>query len=346
MTEAKLRRICTPTYTGTALLQDLPKTCQWANVLRTAVKPLETPAKVMGLTFCPGAVFTGPEGNGRHTHANALINNLIKIGGYKFALSIHGCDLDFEDPDELYELLDFLEKMAMGHGSLILLLDQPELSDHSIRFQNRLLRLQQSLLATGKNLYLILITNSVEAVAQSLLCRFPRYHCPKPTSSAISAFVDEMLKAPVPIHLEKLPKSELTGGLKNCSWKQLTDLHNQLLQLIVIHYKLKLKEFAPKGISEEQVYLDGLIKLPGKEIKAILASISAQNPVPPAPAYITTGGIPIPQPDPVPAPSPAPTPTGDDPSDPNDPTRQEILDSDDPIAAFMSLTGFVPDDEE
>ena len=190
LTDAKLRRICARADTGNLLLQQLPKTCQWADILRTSVKHLETAHRVMGLEFCPGAIFTGPEGNGRHSHANALANNLMEKADYRNVISIHGSDLEFENSDDLFDVLDRLEKIAIGSGKLVLLLDQPELSDHNLRFQNQLLRMQQSLLADGKNLFLILIADSADDVAPTLLSRFPRYHCPKPNSETITAFVD------------------------------------------------------------------------------------------------------------------------------------------------------------
>lgn len=339
LSEAKLRRICARAYTGTALLQNLPKTCQWASVLRTSVKHLETAHRILGLEFCPGAVFTGPQGNGRHTHANALANNLVEKAGYRAVLGIHGIDLDFEDPDELYEVLDFVEKIAMGSGSAVLLLDQPELSDHGLRFQNQLLRLQQSLLADNKNLFLIVITGSAEDVADTLLARYPRYHCPKPDSKAVSAFVKKMLQDPVPIHIEKISQSTIANAAKDCSWKQLKDLHNQLLRLIVIKYQQDFQEYKAQGNTEKQVYQEGLIKLSAKDVQAILDAVAAQNPQP-----VLTSNVPASTPNPGPILESIP---GHDTPDDGTITPQEVsLDPDDPIGAFVNLFGNIPVDVE
>lgn len=349
MTEAKLKRICARANTGTALLQNLPKTCQWAGILRTSVKHLETAHQIMGLDFCPGAIFTGPEGNGRHTHANALANNLVEKAGYRAVIDIHGSDLNFENPDDLYEVLDFLEKIAMGSGSTVLLLDQPELGEHSLQFQNQLLRLQQSLLTEKKTIFLIVITESAEDVAANLLSRFPRYHCPKPDSKAVAAFVEEMLKSPVPIHIEKVSKTDIISALKNCSWKQLKDLHNQLLRMIVIHYQLNFKKYKTQGYTEEQVYQEGLIKLSGRDAKAILASIADQNPQPATPVVPTvavSGGIPVTQPIFTDPPHTVPTGPADTGEDTFNPYSTVITGSDDPVGVFIDIFGNIPEEDE
>ena len=347
LTDAKLRRICARADTGNLLLQQLPKTCQWADILRTSVKHLETAHRVMGLEFCPGAIFTGPEGNGRHSHANALANNLMEKADYRHVISIHGSDLEFENSDDLFDVLDRLEKIAIGSGKLVLLLDQPELSDHNLRFQNQLLRMQQSLLADGKNLFLILIADSADDVAPTLLSRFPRYHCPKPNSETITAFVEDMLKTPVPISMEKVTKKDIAAALKNCSWKQLKDLHNQLLRMIVLHYQLNFKQYKEKGLTEEQVYQDGHITLSAKAVKMVLHCVTTQNPLPPMPIspmpLSMMPGIPN-----------VVSPTTVDNGSPSDPAdidtgneiTNTILNSDDPIMAFLDLIGPVPEDEE
>lgn len=356
LTEAKLRRICVPVDTGELLLQQLPKTYHWVNILRVSFKPLESAYKLMGLQFCPGAIFTGPEGNGRHTYAHALANNLVAKAGYQAVIGIHGSDLDFENPDDMYDLLDFLEKIARNSGQTVLLLDQPELSDCSLRFQNQLLRLQQSLQAAGKNLFLILITLSSEDVAATVLSRLPRYHCPKPNTTAITAYVEEMLKSPVPIHMDKVTKPEVITALKNCSWKQLRELHTQLLRMLLMHYQLNHVELKKKGLTEEQIYKEGHITLSGKAVKAVLDSMVAQNAAPVmAAAMPVAAGVPY-----VAGTAAAPAVTlnstatvsdkvpvvnTDEEVDPNDPIAQMIIGSDDPISSFLSYIGPVPEEE-
>lgn len=354
MTDAKLHRICARANTGTLLLQQLPKTCQWANILRTCVKQLDTAQRVLGVEFCPGAIFTGPEGNGRHTHANALINNLVEKVGYQAAICIHGSDLDFEKSDELYDVLDFLERIARASGKAVLLLDQPELSDHSLRFQNQLLRLQLSLLDHGCTLFLILITRSAGDVTANLLSRFPRYHCPKPNTTAITDFVDEMLKKPIPISTGKVTKPEIISALKNCSWKQLHDLHTQLMRMIVLHYQVNFKKYREQGLTEEQVYQGGHIKLSTKDIKAVLSCVTDQNQAPALAAIPVADGVSYlsgtataPAVLPIHAASDkVPIVNTDEEVDPNDPVARMIMDSDDPIASFMSSFGTVPEEEE
>lgn len=347
LTEAKLRRICTRADTGRVLLQQLPKTCQWADILRTSVKHLETAHRVMGLEFCPGAIFTGPEGNGRHTHANALANNLVEKADYRSAISIHGSDLAFQDPDDIFDLLDFLEKIAMGSGKSVLLLDQLELSDHSIRFQNQLLRMQQSLLANGTSLFLILIAGSAEDVAPTLLSRFPRYHCPAPNSEAITAFVEDMLTNPVPIPMEKGVKAGIAPALKNCSWKQLKDLHTQLLRMIVIHYQLNFRKYKESGLTEEQVYQDGHIQLSAKAVKLVLHCVTSQNPLPVMPIPTMPMSM---MPGVTYAGAPVTVDTGSESVaadvDEGSEITNTILSSDDPVKAFLDLIGPVPEDEE
>lgn len=357
LTEAKLCRVCARVDTGNLLLQQLPKTCQWASILRTSIKQLDTAHRIMGLEFCPGAIFTGPEGNGRHTHANALANNLVEKAGYQAVIGIHGSDLDFENPDDVYDVLDFLEKIARANGQAVLLLDQPELSDHGLRFQNQLLRLQQSLLGEKKTIFLIVITKSDENVAAALLSRFPRYHCPRPNTSAITAFVEDMLKNPVPIRMEKVTKPEVIKALKNCSWKQLHDLHNQLLRMIVIHYQLNFRKYKEQGLTEEQVYTEGHITLSGKAVNMVLACVMDQNAAPAvAAAMPLAAGVPYVNSATAAPPVTVSTDGGssaqlpvvnpDEEVDPNDPLVSMITGSDDPVNTFLNLVGAVPQDEE
>lgn len=356
LTEAKLRRICVPVDTGKLLLNQLPKTCPWANLLRTSIRHLETPYQIMKLEFCPGAIFTGPEGNGRHTHANALANNLVEKSGYQAVIGIHGSDLDFEDPDDVYDVLDFLEKIARSSGKTVLLLEQPELSDLGLRFQNHLVRLQQSLLAADKTIFLIIIARAAGDVAAAALSRFPRYHCPRPNTSAITAFVDNMLKNPVPIQMEKVTKPEIINALKGCSWKQLNDLHTQLLRMVVIEYQLHIRKYREKNLTEEQVYKEGHIKLSAKAVNAVLACVMDQNAASAVAAMPVAAGVPY-----VAGTAAAPAVTlnntaavsdkvpvvsTDEEVDPNDPIAQMIMGSDDPISSFLSYIGPVPEEEE
>lgn len=334
LTEAKLRRICFQADTGTLLLQDLPKTYQWADILRTTVKHLANPHQIMGLQFCPGALFTGSEGNGRHSHANALANNLVKLGGYTMVMGIHGSDLDFEDSDDIYSVLDYLEKLVVCSEHTVLILDQPELSQHNLRFQNQLLRLQQSLQREKKTLFLIVITKSTEDIVSGLLSAFPRYHCPKPSNNAVSAFVDDMLKKPVPIKIPKVTKTEIIKALKNCSWKQLTDLHTQLHRMIVFHYLLNYKSYRSKGYTEEQVYQEGHVQLSAEAVKAVLASIADQNPLPVMPVVQTVASAGSIQPTSAPKMFSAET---DDDLATDDAIRSTITEAADPVEAFCEL---------
>lgn len=305
LTEDKLRRICVRAETMDYALGTLPDTYQWAPVLRTAIRQMPVAQKVMGVAFRPGIIFTGPEGNGRHSTAYALANNLAEKAGYQTMMSIHGSDLDFEDPDDIYSVLDFLEKIAAASGNMVLFLDQPGLSRHSLRFQNQLLRSQQRLLREKKTIFLIVIADSAEEVAPTLLGRYPHCHCPRPDTAAASRFVDNMLKKPVPIHMDKVTKADILLAVRGCSWKQLADLHEQLLRLVILGYVRKSKSFAEQGIPEEKVYQDGLIQLSQDAVRMVLDSVAAQNvTLVPAPAAVpyapVTGGQTAPPPSAVP----------------------------------------------
>lgn len=278
MTDEQLRRICVEPEMPELNLGTLPDTYQWAGVLRGGRKYMAVAAQVMGLEFSPGAIFTGPEGNGRHTTAYALAQTLCADrDGYRGVISIHGDDLDFEDRDDIYPVVEYITKVAKATEALVVIVDQPGLSRHNSLLQRLLLRVQSTLLRAKLKLYLILITDKAEDVCSEMMSRFPRYHCAPPDQTAVKKWVKKILKEPVPINIADTSASDLAAAVQGLSWKQLKDLHNHLLRLTVLQYALRKKSYDAKGLTEEQVYRDGKVKLERGVIRAILDSTASQR---------------------------------------------------------------------
>ena len=287
LTDEQLRRICVKPNLPEANLVTLPDTYQWAPVLRSGRKHMSVAARVMGLQFCPGAIFTGPEGNGRHTTAYALAKTLCADkDGYRSLISIHGDDLDFEDREDIYAVVGQITRIVKMSTAMVLILDRPDLSKHNSLLQRTMLRLQQTLLEEKLRLYLIVIADSAEDVCGELLSCFPRYHCPRPDRAAVKKWVKKMLREPVPIHIEGINEGDLAAAAEGLSWKQLRDLHQNLLRLMVLQYAMNKKKYDAKGLAEEQVYLEGKIKLSHSAVQMILDSTADQK-------YTTAAAAPV-----------------------------------------------------
>lgn len=278
LTEEQLRRICVKPDLTEAHLGNLPDTYQWAPVLRGGRKHMAVAARVMGLEFCPGAIFTGPEGNGRHTTAYALAKTLCTDrDGYRSLISIHGDDLNFEDREDVYAVVSQLTKVAKVTTALVVILDRPDLSEHNHLIQRTLLRLQKAMQAENMKLYLIVIAPSAEDLCEQMLSSFPLYHCPCPDRDMVKKQIKTMLKKPVPISIEGITDKDLINAADGLSWKQLKDLHQNLLRLTVLHYALNKKKYDAKGLTEEQVYQEGHAKLSRSDVQKVLDSMSQQR---------------------------------------------------------------------
>lgn len=278
ITQEQLYRICVEPEMPEINLGKLPDTYQWAGVLRGGRKYMAVAAKVMGLEFSPGAIFTGPEGNGRHTTAYALAQTLCADrDGYSRILSIHGDDLDFEERDDIYTVVEYVTKEAKEATALVLIVDQPGLSRHNSLLQRLLLRVQSALLRAKLKLYLILITDKAEDVCPETMSRFPRYHCAPPDQAAVKKWAKKIMREPVPINIADTKDSDLAAAVQGLSWKQLKDLHHHLLRLTVLQYAMRKKSYDAKGITEEQVYREGKVKLDRGIIHMILDSTAGQK---------------------------------------------------------------------
>lgn len=278
MTDEQLHRICVKPELPEEHLGTLPETYQWAGVLRGGRRHMAVAAQVMGLEFSPGAIFTGPEGNGRHTTAYALAKTLCSDrDGYRSLISIHGDDVDFEDREDVYALVDRVTKVARATTALVLILDQPGLSKHNLLLQRLLVRSQKALLREKLRLYIIVIADTPQEVGGEIMSRFPRYHCACPDETAVKKWVKSILQEPVPIKIQEISPSELAVAVQGLSWKQLKDLHSHLLRLMVLQYALKKKSFDAKGITEEQVYREGRVTLEKAAVRMILDSTAAQR---------------------------------------------------------------------
>lgn len=278
ITDEQLRRICMKPELSEEHLGTLPDTYQWAGVLRGGRRPMAVAAQVLGLEFAPGAIFTGPEGNGRHTTAYALAKTLCSDrDGYRSLISIHGDDVDFEDREDVYALVERVSKVARVSTALVLILDQPGLSKHNLLLQRLLVSSQKALLREKLRMYIIVIADTPEEVSGEMMSRFPRYHCACPDETAVRQWAKTILQEPVPIKIQGFTASQLAAAVQGLSWKQLKDLHGHFLRLTVLQYALKKKSFDAKGITEEQVYREGRVTLDKTAVEMILDSTAAQR---------------------------------------------------------------------
>lgn len=278
LTEEQLNRICIKPIIPPTSLTDLPDTYPWTDVLRAARKPMGVAAKVMGLQFIAGAIFTGPVGNGRHTTAWALANTLCKDkDGYKAMVSIHSDDLDFEDREDVFAVLNRVIRAAREAGSLIVLLEHCGENPHSAMLQRHLLRLQRGLSKEKIRIYLIVIADNDTALAPELSDSLPRYHCAPPDKKAVKHWAETIMKKPVPIKIKNKTAADIAKAVQGLSWKQLHDLHNHLLRLIVLSYSIRREELKKSGVTEEEAYKQGLITLPEEAVNGILTSYAAQR---------------------------------------------------------------------
>lgn len=278
LTDEQLRFICAEPLLPPITLMSLPDTYPWVAVLRGGRKRMPGSEAALKLEYSPGAIFTGPQGNGRHSTAYALANTLCRDFGGKAALRcICGDDLELEDRSDMFKLLEYVTRTAQDSGALILLLDQPGDDHYSMMFQRYLVRIQRQLKAVNILLYLIIIAGSADEVNRELLNSLPRYHCMPPDRKAVKQWAERIMETPVPIRIEKMSAADVAAAAQGLSWKQLSDLHDALRRLLILHYALNAQNYRKNGLTEEMVYAQGKIVLPKAEVSPILAAASAQK---------------------------------------------------------------------
>ena len=274
-------KVCV-TLKPTATLKDLPDTYPWSDVLMVACKDTDVARSVMGLKLPAGALFAGPAGNGRHTTAHALAGSLCtKTNRYSAYCKIYGGDLDAEEERQLVPLLEHIVRKA-SDGGLVLVVDQPELCQHSRFLQRGLIRCQEAFAQSGAELFLIVITDSMDSLPGELVSSLPLYPCVPPEEGILRKWVNTAMKNPVPIKIADVSNVEIVDALTGLSWRQLMDFHSHLLRLIVLRFSQNRKSFEKKGVDEERAYRDGLITLSREDVLPILESLRqprAQEPV-------------------------------------------------------------------
>lgn len=343
LTDEKIHRIFAPVLMHDLPLSKLPKTYPWTEVLANSIKLSPTAAKLMGLTFSRGAIFTGSAGNGRHTSAWALANTLVEKAGYASVCTIHGRELDLEDLRDLDTIAEYLEKLVLANTKLVLILDGPEDSVASHSLQEQLILLQKKLLQNKNGLFLITVADSADCVSPAMMRQFPCYHCPNPDHATVKEFVNNFLKVPVPLNLDGIAPKEVLEHLQGCSWKQLTDFHTQLLRLLVSTYQAN-ESTQYKDVSEEEAYKKGLVVLPKQKVKAILSAASAQKPqvaMVPMVQQVISGSDPVPKLEQ----KPEKTDTLENltiPDDENLVDIPEISGAIDPVRSFQEFTKSIP----
>ena len=278
LTEVQLRRICARCELPNINLNSLPDSYQWAAVLRGGRKHMQVAEQVMGLKFFPGALFTGPAGNGRHTTAYALANTLLRDkDGYKGIIGVHCDDLDCIEREDVFTVLERIVAIARECGSLILLYEQREESQNGTLFQRFILRSRCALEREGIPFYLIVVADSDDALSDEMMSSVPRYHCPAPDKKTVSQWTEKMMQTPVPIKIENKTPADIARVLQGKSWKQLSDLHNNLLRLIVLKYAMNKAKFDKLGLTEKAVYEEGRITLAEDAVTKILVSTAKQR---------------------------------------------------------------------
>lgn len=261
-------------------LGGLADTFFWAPVLRaTMLTGPDQLLNALGLRKQNGTIFTGADGNGRHTTAEALAASLCNPKAaepYHF-LRIAGWELDFENACDVYALMDAIVGCGKETGRLCLLLDSPEDSRWGLPVQRRLVGLLD---AEEFSLYLILICGEQKMTAPELRRRLRVCHCPPPTYEQREAWFADKLFTPVPIPMKSMTYRDLakkTGGL---SWKQLNDLVDSMRQLLAWRHFMQYHDNGGKLSELERALQGGAIELDEKDIAQLLLGIPGQNPPP------------------------------------------------------------------
>ena len=272
MRDQQLNEICIRREPA-LVLGSLPDSFQWKRILMISCKDTKTAKELLGLTLPTGALFIGPAGNGRHTTAEALAGSLYKGSNYSQVLCLHGEDLDFEDPADVAAVLKHTATLTQ-QGDMVLILDRPELSRHSLTIQRRLLRFQDVLGQQGIRLFLILITDTVQDLDPEILSRHPLYPCPCPDEETVREWVGTILKKPVTIKISRMNADSLTERLTGLSWKHLQDFHSHLKRLLIYKWRFFLRDKQ----TEEETYKSGSVTFGYEDIAPVLASLDALRP--------------------------------------------------------------------
>lgn len=263
-------------------LGGLADTFFWAPVLRATM--LTGPAQLLnalGLRKQNGTIFTGADGNGRHTTAEALAASLCnpKAAEPFHFLHIAGWELDFENACEVDALMDAIVCCGQETGRLCLLLDSPEDSRWGLPVQHRL----AGLLDTEEFfLYLILICGEQKMAVSELQRRLRVCHCPPPTDEQREAWFADKLFSPVPIPMKAMTHRDLAKKTEGLSWKQLNDLVDAMRQLLAWKHFMRYHANGSVLSELERALKGGAIELDEKDIAQLLHGIPSQNPPPPA----------------------------------------------------------------
>lgn len=263
-----------------AKLGDLADTFFWAPILRASM--LTGPSQLLnalGLREQNGVIFSGADGNGRHTTAEALAASLCdpKAARPYHFLRLSGWELDFEKSCEVDALMDAIVGCGQKSGNLCILLDSPEDSPWGLKVQHRL----AELLNTEEfHFYLILICGEPKEVASELRRRLRVCHCPPPTDAKREIWFADNLFTSIPLPVKSMTYFDLAKRTDGLSWRQLSDFVNAMRLLLAWRHFLKYHENGCDISSLEKSLQEGSIELDEEDISLLLRGVSGHDPMP------------------------------------------------------------------
>lgn len=262
------------------MLGELGPSFYWAPVLLGAqiVRP---PVLLNLLNIQPlrGVIFTGEPGNGRHTTAHALISSKRNpnFPNPPHYLKITGWDLDCDQLQQAYELIDTVVQIARECGSLCLLLDSPEGSRHSMQVQYYLAELLQQESALS---FLVVICEKTEMVNPGLLRMLKHCHCSRPMEAQREMWLTDALTEPALISIEGMEFADLVRETEGFSWKQMNDMLASFKLLLGKKYYFEIYKKNRDEDALQNAIKSGEITLSRHEAIALVESIRNQNPQP------------------------------------------------------------------
>lgn len=229
-------------------LDQLPSSFYWGRILEQQFK-ITRLNELMNITMPKGILFAGPEGNGKHTIAEALLEFLLtkKTEPFSAYICVNGAELDGESPQEVLTNVDTLLRLSERCGRICILLENVDACRHGDKVQiflaRRLMRLKQT---GSRPWFLILISEKESDIHPQLRRQLQVCPCPNPDRESRRIWLEQSLKTPIVIPVHGLNMEKLVEATDQFSWHQLTDFYQYLKVLL----KVRLVESIPKDNRE------------------------------------------------------------------------------------------------
>ncbi|MGN0299064.1 MAG: AAA family ATPase [Lachnospiraceae bacterium] len=215
------------------IYDNLPDSYVWAKVLKAAVADRELD-EILDLTPLNSVLLTGPFGNGKHTTAYALMNELYRQN-YQVVVMLNGLELNEESSALALAKVEALFQASAEYGKLCIYMENLADCRYKKEVMNTIADKLEEMEDELAPWFLILVEERAEILSARLLGRqILICPCCPPDFEERLHYIRQYLAGRVKLPLENIDARDMAELTEGFSYRQLSDLFH--------HLKLALKK--------------------------------------------------------------------------------------------------------